>query len=62
MKLPEEDIGQAVRRLAKAQSDAKLMDRKIESIDLRDPVRIIVQTAPGAAEDYQASYKPEKNI
>ncbi len=62
VKLPEDDLGQAVRRLADAQGTAGLMDRKIESIDLRDPLRIVVQTAPGAAEDYQAAYHPQKNI
>lgn len=62
VKLPEDDVGQAVRRLAFAQGEAGLMDRKIESIDLRDPDRIIVQTAPGAVEEYQAAYHPQKNI
>ncbi len=62
VKLPEDDLGQAVRRLADAQGEAKLMDRKIESIDLRDPLRIVVQTEPGAAEEYQAAYHPQKNI
>lgn len=62
VKLPEDDLGQAVRRLASAQGEAKLMDRKIQSIDLRDPMRIVVQTEPGAVEEYQASYHPQKNI
>ena len=62
VKLPENDLGQAVRRLAAAQNEAKLMDRKIQSIDLRDPLRIVVQTEPGAAEEYQAAYHPQKNI
>lgn len=62
VKLPEDDLGQAVRRLASAQGEARLMDRKIQSIDLRDPLRIVVQTEPGAVEEYQASYHPQKNI
>lgn len=62
VKLPEDDLGEAVRRLASAQGEAKLMDRKIQSIDLRDPLRIVVQTEPGAVEEYQASYHPQKNI
>jgi cell division protein FtsQ len=62
VRLPEDDLGQAVRRLADAQGEAKLMDRKIQSIDLRDPLRIVVQTEPGAAEEYQAAYHPQKNI
>ncbi len=62
VRMPEHDIGHAIKRLADAQGEASLMDRKIESIDLRDPLRIIVQTSPGAVEDYQASYQPQKNI
>lgn len=62
VKLPEDDLGQAVRRLANAQGEAGLMDRKIESIDLRDPLRIVVQTKLGDAEEYQAAYHPQKDI
>lgn len=62
VRLPEEDMGQAVRRLATAQGEAKLMDKNIESIDLRDPVRIVVQTKTGAANEYQAAYHPQKDI
>ena len=62
VKLPEEDIGQAVRRLAEAQGEGHLMDKKVQSIDLRDPVRIIVQTEPGASSDHSAGSKIEKNI
>ena len=62
VRLPEDDQGQAIARLAKAQAEGGLMDRKIEAIDLRDPVRIVVQTKPGAVQEYQASYTPDKNI
>lgn len=62
VRLPEEDMGQAIKRLADAQREAKLMDRNVLAIDLRDPARIVVQTAPGLAEEYQASFKPQKNI
>ncbi|MCB1551991.1 MAG: cell division protein FtsQ/DivIB [Alphaproteobacteria bacterium] len=62
VRLPEEDIGQAIKRLADAQREAQLMDRNVLAIDLRDPMRIIVQTAPGKAEDYQASFRIQKKI
>lgn len=62
VRLPEEDQGQAIARLAKAQKEGSIMDRQIEAIDLRDPVRIVVQTKPGAVENYEASYTPDKNI
>ncbi|MDY0028900.1 MAG: cell division protein FtsQ/DivIB [Pseudobdellovibrionaceae bacterium] len=62
VRLPEEDMGQAIKRLADAQREAKLMDRDVLAIDLRDPVRIVVQTSPGQAEEYQASFSPQKRI
>jgi cell division protein FtsQ len=62
VRMPEDDIGQAVRRLAQAQQEGGLMDRKVESIDLRDPVRIVVQTRPGAAQEYEASFSSGKGI
>lgn len=62
VRLPEDDMGQAIKRLADAQREAKLMDREVQAIDLRDPMRIVVQTAPGKAEEYQASFKPDRNI
>ncbi len=62
VRLPEDDQGLAIARLAKAQSDGAIMDRAIEAIDLRDPVRIVVQTKPGAVQEYEASYTPDKNI
>ncbi len=62
VKLPEEDMGQAIKRLADAQREAQLMDRDVSAIDLRDPLRIVVQTAPGRAEEYQASFRTQKKI
>lgn len=60
VRLPEEDMGQAIKRLADAQREAQLMDRNVQAIDLRDPLRIVVQTAPGEAQDYQASFKRQR--
>jgi len=62
VRLPEDDQGLAIKRLAEAQKSGGLMDRKIEAIDLRDPERIVVQTRPDAVQEYQASYTPDKNI
>lgn len=62
VRLPEEDMGQAIKRLADAQREAQLMDRDVSAIDLRDPLRIVVQTAPGRAEEYQASFRIQKKI
>ncbi len=62
LRLPEEDAGLAIKRLAETQKSEQIMDRHLEAIDLRDPMRIVVQTAPGAAQKYEASFKKEKNI
>ena len=45
IKLPEENIGYALRRLAVQQQKAKLLDRRIFTIDLRFTDKIIVRTA-----------------
>ena len=62
VRLPEEDAGLAIKRLTEAQKNEKVMDRQVEAIDLRDPLRIVVQTAPGAVNKYEAGYHKEKNI
>lgn len=62
VRLPEEDAGLAIKRLSEAQKTEQVMDRQVEAIDLRDPMRIVVQTAPGAVEKYEAGYHKEKNI
>ena len=62
LRLPEEDTGLAIKRLSEAQKSEHVMDRQVEAIDLRDPVRIVIQTAPGAVDKYEASFKKEKNI
>ena len=62
LRLPEDDMELALKRLAEAQANDRVLDRMVETIDLRDPMRIVVQTAPGAAQKYDADYKREKNI
>lgn len=61
IRLPEEDAGLAMRRLAEAQEAESIMDRKIDSIDLRDETRIVLQALPGAVQEYKASFHPEKS-
>lgn len=62
VKLPEGDVGLALRRLALAQDEDGLLDKDITSADLRDPTRITVQTRPGAVQEYKAGYKTGGNI
>jgi cell division protein FtsQ len=62
VRLPEEDMGGAIKRLAEAQVNDKLLDRRIDMIDMRDAARIIVQTAPGSAAPLNAAFTQDKNI
>ncbi|MCB1650800.1 MAG: FtsQ-type POTRA domain-containing protein [Alphaproteobacteria bacterium] len=57
IKLPEDDMPLALRRLARAQEENGLLDKDIISIDLRDPERLAIQTRPGQLQDYQDSLK-----
>lgn len=56
VKLPENEIGLALSRLAKAQAQDKILDKDINMIDLREGDRITVRTRPGAVQEYQASF------
>lgn len=55
--LPENDMGLALRQLAQAQEQDAILDKNIESIDMREGGRLTVKTAPGGAEDLKASFK-----
>ncbi len=57
VRLPENDTALALRRLAEAEERDGLLDKNIDSIDLREQGRIVVRTKPGAVQDYKASYK-----
>lgn len=56
VRLPEDDPGFALRRLAGAQEEDGLLDKKLDMIDLREADRITVRTAPGAVQEYKASF------
>lgn len=58
VKLPEEETGLALRRLAKAQEEDSLLQKDITAIDLREEGRMIVQTRPGAVQDYLDGIAP----
>jgi cell division protein FtsQ len=63
VRLPETDLALALRRLGEAQEKDALLDKDMESIDLREQNRIVIRTKPGvAAEDYKVSYKADKAI
>ncbi len=56
VKLPEGEIPLALRRLAVKHGSENLMDKDIQVIDLRESDRIIVQTKPGAVQEYEDNY------
>lgn len=62
VRLPETDLPLALRRLAEAQEKDGLLDKDLNTIDLREPSRMIIRTKPGTVQDYKVSYKPEKAI
>jgi cell division protein FtsQ len=63
VRLPEEDMAVALRRLGEAQEKDGLLDKALDTIDLREASRIIIRVKPdAAAEEYKVSYQPEKAI
>ncbi len=58
VKLPEDDLGLALSRLAKAQSDEALLEKDIAGVDLREAGRLIIQTKPRAVNDYLTTMQP----
>lgn len=53
VKLPEEELGLALRKLAVNHEEEQILDKDVVSIDVRDEGRITVRTKPGAAQDLQ---------
>lgn len=67
IKLPAEDLGFALSRLAIFHSENNILDKDLQHIDLRDASRIIVQAVPGKVQEYsinqfKAGYNPGSNI
>ncbi|MCB1563142.1 MAG: FtsQ-type POTRA domain-containing protein [Alphaproteobacteria bacterium] len=62
IKLPEEDQGLALRRLALAQEEEQLLDKDVTSVDLREADRMIIRTRPGAVREYKAGLNPGSDI
>ncbi len=52
VKLPEGELGLALRKLAVNHEEEALLDKDVLSIDVREEGRITVRTKPGAAQDY----------
>lgn len=54
IKLPEQDLGLALRRLALSHENDQLLTRDLISIDLRQAEKIVVRTNPGHVQEYKA--------
>lgn len=52
VKCPEEGLEQAMALMTQAHVSEGLLDKDIQSIDLREPDRIIIRTRPGEAQEY----------
>lgn len=56
VKLPEDEVGLALRRLAVTQESDDILNKNLSVIDLRESDRITVRTKPGAVQEYKAGY------
>jgi cell division protein FtsQ len=54
IRLPEVDLGLALRRLADAQRADKILQKDITAVDLRESDRMTIRTRPGVLEEYRA--------
>lgn len=61
-KLPETDEVIALRRLSIAQEQESLLEKDIQTIDVREGDRVVVRTAPGAVREYKAGYTTNRGI
>lgn len=55
VKLPENDLGVALRRLAMNHEEDSILDRDVLSIDVREEGRITLRAKPGAAQDFNTN-------
>ncbi|MGH1398236.1 MAG: cell division protein FtsQ/DivIB [Alphaproteobacteria bacterium] len=56
LKMPEDDLGLALRRLMIAQEENGILDKDLKAIDLRKPDRLIIRTKPGQVQEYKSGY------
>ena len=58
VKLPEDEMGLALRKLAVNHEEEAILDKDVVSIDVREEGRITVRTKPGAAQNFNATLTP----
>jgi len=56
IQLPEQDAGFALHRMVHAHKKDGVLDKNIKGIDMREPDRIIIQTRPGAVQEYKVNF------
>lgn len=56
IKLPAEDIGLALSRLALMEEEKNILGKSLQHIDLREPDRIIIQAVPGKVQEYSIQH------
>ena len=56
IKLPAEDIGLALSRLAVLEEEKNILGKSLQHIDLREPDRIIIQAVPGKVQEYSIQH------
>jgi len=54
VKLPEDELGLALRKLAVNHEEEDILDKDVVSIDVREEGRITVRTKPGAVQQFKA--------
>lgn len=58
VKLPEDDVGLALKKLSDSQSQDKLLDKDVALVDLREADRFVIRTKPGAVQEYKVRFTP----
>jgi cell division protein FtsQ len=62
VKLPEQEMEFALRRLAVMHEQEELLTKNVKTIDVREDSRMTVRTHPGAVQEYKAGYHASGNI
>lgn len=58
VKLPEDNVGLALKKLVDTAANDQLLDKNIDLVDLREPDRLVVRTKNGEGVPLKAAYTP----
>ena len=62
IRLPEQDVGNALAMLSKLEKEDRLFSRDIVAVDMRLPDRLVVQLSEDAAKAREEQFKDKKNM